>query len=188
MTKRICVKDKVFELLISEATVKNKIKELAIKIKTDYSSLNPVFISVLNGSFIFAADLLREIKIDCEINFVQLQSYNRDKPGKFIKEIYGIVSGIENRDVIIIEDIIDSGRTVNFLIGKIRILKPKSLKIVSLLYKTNSVFPESKLDYTGFKISGGFVIGYGLDYDGFGRNLKSIYSNKIAKDWLAQSI
>ena len=148
---------------------------MAAEINRDYSDRKPLFISVLNGAFIFAADLLREIQIESNISFIKLATYDHTASTGKIKELIGINEKLFKKDVIIIEDIVDSGFTLSYLLEHMAELGPASLEVVALLVKPESLKADVKIRYTGFSIPRNFVVGYGLDYDGLGRNWKEIY-------------
>jgi hypoxanthine phosphoribosyltransferase len=161
---------------ISKERISKRIKKIAKKINEDYKGKKPIFIGILNGSFIFLSDLIREINIDCEIDFLKLSSYGDEKISsgnvKMLKELN---CQIENQDIIIVEDIVDSGLSANFIKNIIEQKKPASLKFISLLFKKNTSNLNFKIDYIGFKIDNKFVVGYGLDYAQKYRNLNAIY-------------
>lgn len=161
---------------ISEKKIKLRLKELARQIDKDYASKCPVFIGILNGSFIFFADLIRELTIECEVDFLKLSSYGDSKITSgsvtMLKELNAEVKG---RDVIIVEDIVDTGLSLKFIRDLIKLEKPKSLRFATLLHKKDVSKLHFKIDYVGFEIPNEFVIGYGLDYAQKYRNLKSIY-------------
>ena len=173
---KIVVGNEVFTEYLSETTIQSRIKELAETISKDYKGKIPVFIGVLNGSFIFMSDLVKNIGIDCEIDFFKLSSYGDEKISSgnvtLIKELNCDVNG---RDLIIVEDIVDSGLSIKFIEELINQHHPTSMKVVSLLVKPNSLRYDVKIDYIGFEIPSQFVIGYGLDYAQKYRNLRSIY-------------
>lgn len=172
----IKIGNEVFIEYLKEETIQARIKELADSISRDYKGKVPVFIGVLNGSFIFMSDLVKHITIDCEIDFFKLSSYGDEKISsgkvKLIKELNCDVNG---RDLIIVEDIVDSGLSIKFIEELIDHHHPTSMKVVSLLVKPNSLKYNVKIDYIGFEIPSKFVIGYGLDYAQKYRNLRSIY-------------
>jgi len=172
----IIVNGDKFVVSITEEQIKTRISKLAEQINRDYQDRIPVFISVLNGSFIFCADLFREITVECEVDFVKVSSYGDSKTSsgniKLLKELN---CKIEGRDVIIVEDIVDTGISINFIHNLIKSNNPASLKIVTLLYKEKNLKLDFPIDYVGFKIPDMFVLGYGLDYAQKLRNLKSIY-------------
>jgi len=173
---KIVVGKDVFTEYLSEKTIQSRIKELADTISKDYEGKVPVFIGVLNGSFIFMSDLVKNIGIDCEIDFFKLSSYGDEKISsgnvKLIKELNCDVNG---RDLLIVEDIVDSGLSIKFIEELINQHHPTSMKVVSLLVKPNSLRYDVKIDYIGFEIPSQYVIGYGLDYAQKYRNLRSIY-------------
>jgi hypoxanthine phosphoribosyltransferase len=173
---KIVVGKDVFTEYLSEKTIQSRIKELADTISKDYEGKVPVFIGVLNGSFIFMSDLVKNVGIDCEIDFFKLSSYGDAKISsgnvKLIKELNCDVNG---RDLLIVEDIVDSGLSIKFIEELINQHHPTSMKVVSLLVKPNSLRYDVKIDYIGFEIPSQFVIGYGLDYAQKYRNLRSIY-------------
>lgn len=165
-----------FPVLISAEQIQEKVREMAEQISRDYKGLCPVFIGVLNGSYIFIADLMRHVSIDCEVDFVKISSYgDAMQTSGVVKVRKEIDCHIEGRDVLVVEDIIDSGLSVTFLEKKMSELKPKSLKFVSLLVKEGSAKVNYRCDYIGFLIPNRFVVGYGLDYAQKFRNLPAIY-------------
>jgi hypoxanthine phosphoribosyltransferase len=171
----IRVHDKSFETYLSEETIQHKVKELAIVINKDYAGKRPLFIAILNGSFMFAADLFKHLTIEAELCFIKLASYKGMKSsGKVVTSI-GLEEDLFGKEVIIVEDIVDTGKTLHNFLPKLVHQQPQSLKIVALLHKPEATTYPLKLDYVGFAIPDKFVVGYGLDYDGLGRNLKEIY-------------
>jgi hypoxanthine phosphoribosyltransferase len=172
------VKDKTFRKYIGREDIEKKIKGLASIINTDYKEKKPLFIAILNGSFMFASDLLKEIKIDCEISFVKVASYEDMESSGNVKQLIGLNENIFNKDVIIVEDIIDSGRTIVKIIEEFRSLGASSVEVITLLQKEKSKNIDVNLKYVGFEIPDLFVVGYGLDYDGLGRNTKDIFQLK----------
>lgn len=181
MDKEIRLNDKVFRLSISEEQILEKVKEIAGKINRDYKGKTPLFMAILNGSFIFAADLLREIHVDCGITFVKLSSYRGIQSTGRVKKLLGITESVDFKDIIILEDIVDSGLTLLEVNKMIKEFQPKSVKIAALLYKSNPNIPIEMVDYLGFEIPPDFVVGYGLDYMELGRNLRGIYTLKQNK-------
>lgn len=169
------IKDKDFLILFNETEIKKRVIAMAGEINKDYSKRHPLFISVLNGAFIFAADLLREITLTTTLSFIKLSTYNDTASTGKIKELIGLNEKLFKKDVIILEDIVDSGFTLSYLIEHISDLGPSSLEIAALLVKPESLKTNVNIKYTGFRIPARFVIGYGLDYNGIGRNLKDIY-------------
>jgi len=169
------VHDKYFVPFLSEAEIQKKIKELAAQINKDYAGKKPLFIAILNGSFMFASDLFKYITIDAEICFIKLASYKGTKSSGQVITAIGLDTDITSRNVIIVEDIIDTGKTLNEFLPQIRNQQPTSLKIAVLLHKPEATVYPITIDYCGFSIPDKFVVGYGLDYNGFGRNSRSIY-------------
>ena len=173
--KLVTLKDLTFKSYISYPQIQSKVKEIATAINKDLAGKSPVFIAVLNGSFAFAADLLKEITINCEISFVKLASYKGVKSSGPVRTLIGLDTELQNRDIIIIEDIVDTGKTLFELLKQLKMHSPAQIKIASLLVKPDALLHHIKVDYTGFEVPDKFLVGYGLDYDGFGRNLKDIY-------------
>lgn len=172
---KVSVNGRSFRLAISEERIKASIYKMARKIEQDLHGKEPFFIAVLNGSFLFAADLLREIKGECQITFIRVSSYTGTTTTGDVKEVLGLTEKIEGRDVIILEDIVDTGHTLEKLVGSLGKLNPASLKIATLLFKPNAYEKDIPVDYVGLEVGNEFLIGYGLDYDGKARNLKDIY-------------
>jgi len=175
MQEQIVINDKTFELFIPENKIASRIKEMAATINEDYKDLNPLFVAILSGSFMFASDLFREIEVHCGITFVKLSSYQGHKSTGDVKELLGVPDSVNYKDIIIIEDIIDTGHTIRVLMDSIRQFKPNSIKIATLLYKENANITKEKVDYIGFDVPEDFLVGYGLDYMEIGRNLRDIY-------------
>ncbi|QQS35090.1 MAG: hypoxanthine phosphoribosyltransferase [Ignavibacteriales bacterium] len=174
--EKVVVGDEIFEKFLDESVIQKRITELGKQISDEYRGKTPVFIGVLNGSFIFMSDLIKNISIDCEIDFFKLSSYGDEKISsgkiKLLKELNCDVTG---RDIIIVEDIVDSGLSVKYIEELFTKHTPTSMKVVSLLCKPNSLKYNVKIDYIGFNIPSKFIIGYGLDYAQKYRNLRSIY-------------
>src|SRR4051812_22948765 len=171
----IRVHDKQFEPYISASTIAGRIKEIAGELNRDYSDKKPLFIAILNGSFMFAADLYKELHIDAEVCFIKLASYKGTKSTGHVITAIGLDMDLFGRDVVIVEDIVDTGKTLSEFLPQLHHQQPASLKIVALLHKPEAtVFPIT-IDYLGFSIPNKFVVGYGLDYDGLGRNIPEIY-------------
>lgn len=172
---RIKVHDKEFEPYLSAEEIDKQVTRVAEEIARDYRGKSPLFVAILNGAFIFAADLFKKLDIDAEICFIKLASYKGVKStGKVITAI-GLDAEIYDRHVIIIEDIVDTGKTLAQFLPQVEHQQPASLKIVSLLHKPEAMIHPIKIDYLGFTIPNKFVLGYGLDYDGLARNTKDIY-------------
>lgn len=178
MSNSIKVHDKYFEPYLSEQEITDKVKELAEKLNKDYEGKRPLFISILNGSFMFSADLFKYLTIEAEICFIKLASYKGTKSSGQVVTAIGLDIDIHGRDIIILEDIIDTGKTLNQFLPQVYNQQPSSLKIAVLLHKPEAtVFPIT-IDYICFTIPNKFVLGYGLDYDGLGRNLSQLYQLK----------
>ena len=171
----IRVHDKNFRPYISAEEIGKKVAELAGMLNRDYQDKHPVFIAILNGSFIFAADLFRALSIDAEISFIKLVSYKGTKSSGQVISSIGLDMEIFGRHVVIIEDIVDTGKTLNVFLPQLQHQQPLSLKIVALLHKPEATVYPMKVDYSGFEIPDKFVVGYGLDYNGLGRNNAAIY-------------
>jgi hypoxanthine phosphoribosyltransferase len=170
--------DKTFEPYIPESLIQEKIKELGEIISIEYQGKKPLFIGVLNGSFMFAADLFKQITIEAEICFIKLASYKGTKSTGNVITAIGLDTDIRDRHLILLEDIIDTGKTMNEFIPQLSHQQPASVKMAVLLHKPDATIYPIQIDYCCFSIPNRFVLGYGLDYDGFGRNLKEIYQLK----------
>ena len=166
------IKDKSFRISIHEAEIKRRVKALAEQMSKDLEGKNPIFLAVLNGAFIFAADLLREMTIPCEISFVKLASYQGTTSTGKVKEVFGVNENLSGRTVVIVEDIVESGQTMKQMIESLGTRNPTSVHICSLFFKPEKLKEELTLDYVAFNIPDDFIVGYGLDYDGLGRELK----------------
>lgn len=178
MKNVITIKDKQFELFIEQEVIELAIKRIAQQINADLKDKNPIFLAVLNGSFMFAGELMKEVTIPSEITFVRLASYRGTTTTENVQEVLGLNEGIEGRDVVIVEDIVDSGNTMTSLLKELGNHKPASIKIATLLFKPAALVKKLDLDYVALEIPNDFIVGYGLDYDGYGRNLKDIYKIK----------
>jgi hypoxanthine phosphoribosyltransferase len=169
------VKDREFGTYLTEAAIAEKIDGLAAAINRDYAGKKPLFIAILNGSFMFASDLFKRITIDAEISFIKLASYKGMKSSGNVITAIGLEQDLFGRDVIIVEDIVDTGKTLYHFLPTLQHQHPASLRIAALLHKPEATLFPLQIDYIGFSIPNKFVVGYGLDYDGLGRNLKEIY-------------
>jgi hypoxanthine phosphoribosyltransferase len=169
------VHDKQFEVYLSEAVILERVKALAEQISQDYAGKKPLFIAILNGSFMFASDLFKQLHIEAELCFIKLASYKGMKSSGNVVTSIGLEDDLFGKEVIIVEDIVDTGKTLHHFLPKLMHQQPKSLKIATLLHKSAATTYPLALDYVGFDIPNKFVVGYGLDYDGLGRNLKEIY-------------
>ena len=171
----IFIKDKTFEIFIKEDEIQRVIKEVADKINTDLARKNPLFLVILNGAFMFAADLMKSISIESQISFVKLSSYSGTQTTQVIRELIGLDSSLEGRCVVIVEDIIDTGMTMNHLLNNLKGLGAEEVRIATLTFKPDSFLYDFPIDYIGMSIPNDFIIGYGFDYDGYGRNSSDIY-------------
>ena len=171
----IKVLDKEFKLYIKQEEIEAVIKDIANQINAEYKDKNPLLLVMLNGAFMFASQLFKELTIDCETSFVKYASYDGTQSTCEVKELIGLNSSLEGRDVIIIEDIIDSGFTMRCLLQKLEAMKVSSVKIATMLFKPNAFKFDYKIDYIGMNIGNEFIVGYGLDYNQHGRNYGSIY-------------
>lgn len=170
------IHNKSFELFLENDTISKRTRLIGIQLNLDYEDKCPIFIGVLNGSFLFMADLLKEIDIACEVGFIRVASYHGTESTGQIKEAFGLPEDLNGRDVILVEDIVDTGLTLQYILEKVNAQKPASVRVCSLLFKPAALLqPIEELTYVGFEIPNEFVVGYGLDYDGLGRNLKDIY-------------
>ena len=176
MDKTIHVKDKNFAVSIPEEQILTEVKRVAAEICRDYTGQEPVFLAVLNGSFIFAADLLREIDLPCEVAFVRLASYQGANTTGQIREIMGLNIDVTGRPVIVVEDIVDTGLTMRHMLDTLKSQNPSSIDICTLLLKPGKLQVELDVRYCCMEIPNDFILGYGLDYDGYGRNTRDIYT------------
>jgi len=173
--KKIKVLDKEFEISIPAEKIQKRIAEIAQDLSRDYKDMDPVFLGILNGSFMFASDLFKNIEINAQITFLKLASYQGTTSAGNVKQLIGLNQDIKDRHVIIMEDIVDTGITLETIMRQLSGYQPASVKIVTLLFKPDSYEKDIPLDYVGFSIPNDFILGYGLDYDGYGRNTEDIY-------------
>ena len=175
----IQVKDRVFDVFLKEEDIQKEIKRVASEINRDYKDKEPLFLCVLNGSFMFAADLLKDVNVPCNVSFVKVASYQgTDTTGK-VKELMGLQESVEGRHVIIVDDIVDTGYTMRDVLDSLAEKNAASVNVCALLCKPDKLKVDINLKYLAMNIPNGFIVGYGLDYDGFGRNSRDIY--KIVK-------
>lgn len=170
------IKDKQFRISIPETVIKQRVKTVAERINRDMEGKNPLFLAVLNGSFIFAADLMRMITVPCEISFVKLASYQGTTSTGKVAEVLGINEDISGRHVIIVEDIVDTGLTMQRMVESLGTRNPASVHICTLLLKPEKLKVDLNIEYAAIEIPNDFIVGYGLDYDQQGRNLPDIYT------------
>ena len=174
----IIIENNSFQKYISSEDIQAKVSLLATKINTDYSSKKPYFISVLDGSFMFTSDLLKKVTIPNQVSFVKIKSYENTESTGNINQLIGLQDNIQGKDIVILEDIVDTGKTMDFLVNELSQENPASISIATLVYKPASFAGKHIPNYVGFEISNEFIIGYGMDYNGYGRNLESIYQIK----------
>jgi hypoxanthine phosphoribosyltransferase len=173
--EKVKVYDKSFDLFITNEEIEKRIKELAIKMNKDLEGKNPLFLGILNGSFMFASELFKNLNIDCSISFLKLASYQGTSSSGNIKQLIGLNENLSGRTIVIVEDIIDTGITMENIVMQLKGFEPKQILISTLLYKPNAYNNCYPIDYYCFDIPNDFIVGFGLDYNGFGRNLKHIY-------------
>lgn len=173
---RVTIKDKTFETSIPEAEILKRVKAVAARINEDLADKNPIFIAVLNGSFIFAADLMREISFPAEITFIRVASYEGTSSTGKVKEVMGLKEDIAGRHVVIVEDIVDTGTTMKQMISQLEEKNPASIHICTLLLKPGKLQVPLNIEYAAMEIPNDFIVGYGLDYDQLGRGLRDIYT------------
>jgi hypoxanthine phosphoribosyltransferase len=174
----IQVLDKTFEPYLYEAEIQEKITELALQLNKEYAGKRPLFLSILNGSFLFTADLFKQITIEAEVSFIKLASYKGTSSTGNVITAIGLDMNVKDRHIIILEDIIDTGKTLHHYLPQLESMQPASVKIAVLLNKKEALQYPVQVDYSCFDIPNKFVVGYGLDYDGLGRNSKDIYQLK----------
>ena len=172
----IRILDRTFRKLISKEEIKKRIGVLASQMNRDLAGRDVIFIGVLNGSFIFAADIFRQINFLARISFVKLASYSGTSSTGTLNELIGLNEDVSGRTIIVIEDIVDTGNTVKQIVKDLLNLKAGEVRIAALFFKPSACDESIRIDYTGFEIPDDFVVGYGLDYNGYGRNLRSLYS------------
>ena len=173
--KEICILDKKFREIITSETIQRRVDELAVMINNDLCGKDVIFLGILNGAFLFAADLFKRIEFSARISFVKLASYEGTKSSGTIKELIGWNEDIKDKTVVVVEDIVDTGITLERIMAELIMRKAAEIKIVTAFFKPDAYKSKITIDYTGFEIPDDFVVGYGLDYEGYGRNLSSIY-------------
>jgi hypoxanthine phosphoribosyltransferase len=172
----IQIKDKKFTLSIPETEILAAVRQVAEDINRDLANTNPLFICVLNGAFMFAGDLMKIVNFPCEITFIKLSSYDGLYTTGTVKEIIGLNESVVGRTVVVVEDIVDTGITMERILGSLRAKGAKEIRIATFLQKPEALQRDITVDYVAMKIPNNFIVGYGLDYDGYGRNLKDIYT------------
>jgi hypoxanthine phosphoribosyltransferase len=171
----ISLHNKAFAPYLSEDQLAATVREMAKQINRDYADKTPLFIAVLNGSFMFAADLLKEVSVDCEVAFIRVASYQGTSSTGEVKEILGLQEDVQGRHVVILEDIVDTGHTMKALLEQLQAKQPASLEVATFLIKPDCLQHPLAIKYQGLAIPNEFVVGYGLDYDGLGRNYRDLY-------------
>lgn len=174
--KTIRIKDKNFKLSINENEIQEAVKQVADKINEDLADKDPLFICVLNGAFMFAGDLMKHVKIPCEITFIKLSSYDGLYTTGAVKEVIGLNESVVDRNVVVVEDIVDTGITMERILGSLKAKGASDIKVATFLQKPEALQRDIDVHYVAMKIPNDFIVGYGLDYDGYGRNLRDIYT------------
>lgn len=174
--KEVQIKEKLFRISIPESEILTAVKKVAEQINADLGDSNPLFICVLNGAFMFASDLMKEINFPCQLTFVKLSSYQGLYTSGNVKEIIGLNESIVGRNVVIVEDIVDTGITMERILDSLAAKGAKDIHVATFLQKPDALQRDIKIDYVAMKIPNDFIVGYGLDYDGYGRNLRDIYT------------
>ena len=173
--KSVIVRDKNFGISLDSEKIQGRVSELAIQISTELKGEKPLFLCVLNGSVIFAADLFKQVTIEAEVAFIRVSSYEGTSSSGMVKSVMGISDDLKGRTIIIVEDIVDTGDTAIYLVDEIKKHNPRKILFASLLLKPLALRQKVQIDYLGFEVPNDFLVGYGLDYDGLGRNLPDIY-------------
>lgn len=171
----LTIHDKTFVPFIAAHDIQQRIGEIAAQLNADYHDKQPLMVVILNGAVLFAADLFKQLTMPCEITFLRVSSYQKTASTGHLKQLLGLSEPITDRDIIVVEDIVDTGLTLGDVCDKLRESRPASLKVATLLSKPEALQRPLELDYVGFEIENRFVVGYGLDYDGLGRNTKDIF-------------
>ncbi|WP_297099239.1 hypoxanthine phosphoribosyltransferase [uncultured Draconibacterium sp.] len=175
--KKVKILDKEFELFIPYEKIRSVVEQMAETMNKELADKDPLFLCILNGSFMFAAEIYKRIDfVESEISFVKLASYQGDSTTGKVKQLIGLNEKIEGRTVVILEDIVDTGITINNILEQLEQMKPKEVQVATLLLKPDALQKEVDLKYVGIEIPNDFIVGYGLDYDGYGRNLIDIYT------------
>jgi len=171
----ITVKDKIFSPFITASEIDNAISKIAISMNEDLAGKNPLFLIVLNGAFMFAADLVKKLNFPCELSFIKLASYSGTKSSEKVRELIGLNEDLSGRTVVVLEDIIDTGITLGDLMETVKSKNAVEVRLAALLFKPKAFLKSYPIDYVGLEIPNDFIVGYGLDYDGYGRNYPDIY-------------
>jgi len=174
-SKIVQVHDRSFEPFINEETIQKEVSRLAIEMNRDLAAKDPIFLGILNGAFMFASDLYKQLTFPCQITFLKLASYSGTESTGSVKQLIGINRDLKDRVVVVLEDIVDTGVTLETIIRQLSGYEPKEIRVATFLHKPEATLREVKLDYVGMEIPNNFILGYGLDYDGYGRNFREIY-------------
>ncbi len=174
--QRVKILDREFEISIKASEIQDRIQKIADQINSDLKGEDVIFLGILNGSFMFAADLFKKIKLDCQITFLKVASYEGTMSSGKVKRLIGINEDIKDKTVIVLEDIVDTGHTLDSIIRQLIGYEPAKIKIATLLFKPDAFQKDIPIDYVGIEIPNNFIVGYGLDYNGYGRNLENIYT------------
>ena len=169
------VHDRYFEPFIAEETIQREVTRLALEMNRDLAAKDPIFLGILNGAFMFASDLYKQLNFPCQITFLKLASYSGTKSTGSVKQLIGINRDLKGRVVVVLEDIVDTGVTLETIIRQLSGYEPQEIRVATFLHKPEATVKEVKLDYVGIEIPNNFILGYGLDYDGYGRNFREIY-------------
>ena len=175
-SNRIAVHDKTFEISVSEAEIQKQVERIAREINRDLADKNPVFLGILNGAFMFASDLFKHLDFPTQISFLKLASYSGTSSTGAVRQLIGINMDLKDRIVVVIEDIVDTGVTLDTILRQLSGYQPEALMVATFLHKPDCTIHKVNLDYVGIRIPDNFVVGYGLDYDGYGRNFKDLYT------------
>ena len=175
MTKKITLGDKTFRVMIPAEEIDKAVSRVAEQLNERYQGRTPIFLGVLSGSFLFLADLVRKVNFESQLAFVKISSYDGTESTGNVKQQFGVDFDIEGRDIIIVEDIVETGHSMNYLLDHLRKKNPASISICTLFFKPEKFLYEYDIDYTALSIGNEFIVGYGLDYNQLGRNLKDIY-------------
>jgi hypoxanthine phosphoribosyltransferase len=174
-SQTVTLHDKSFSIYLAETEILAAIKQLASRLNADYAGKTPLFVAILNGSFMFAADLLKDVSVPCEISFIKVASYQNTSSTGQVKELVGLNESIAGRHLVILEDIVDTGNTLVALFESLKAQNPASIEVAALLQKPECLLHNLQVKYVGREIPNDFVVGYGLDYNGLGRNLRDVY-------------
>jgi hypoxanthine phosphoribosyltransferase len=171
----IQVHDKKFRLYLSEEEIQREVSRIAFEMNRDLAESDPIFLGILNGAFMFAADLYKQLDFPCQITFLKMASYSGTYSTGSVKQLIGIGQDLKDRVVVVLEDIVDSGVTLETIIRQLSGYQPREIRVATLLHKPDAAVTKVRLDYVGLEIPNDFILGYGLDYDGYGRNYREIY-------------